>query len=214
MTITATQARPVQAAAPVAPGMRRRRSVPRMLGGVLMALVGMSVFGVVALRANPTVEVLTVARAVQAGARITDADLATASIVPDPAMHVVRARDRAQVVGRSAALPLAAGTLLTQAQLADAAAWPPAGQSVIAVGVKTGRAPSGLSPGAAVLVVVVPPNSTTADQGSAPQAAGTVIAVEQADTSGLTVVTVQLGAEAAVRIASASGDIAIVLQGR
>jgi hypothetical protein len=213
MTTAAAKTRSVQAV-PVVPGMRVRRSVPRILGGVLMALVGMAVFGVVQLRSSPAVEVLTVARPVQAGAVIAAADLATVSILADPTLRTVLARDRAKVVGRSTALPLAAGTLLTEAMLADAAAWPPSGQSVIAVGVKTGRAPSGLSPGAKVLVVVIPPNSATADQPSAPQATGTVIAVEQTDTSGLTVVTVQLNAEAAVRIASSTGDISIVLQGR
>ena len=190
------------------PGMRRRRSVPRLLGGALLVVLGSVAFAVIGLRVDPGIDVLAMARPVTAGTQLTDADLRVVHIVPDQALHVVRAGERGTVVGRTAAVPLAAGALLTSDQLGPVTD-PPPGQSVIAVGVKTGRAPSGLAPGASVLVVIVPQGGT-AD--SPPQAPAVVRAVDLTDSSGITVVSLQTSAESAVRIASATGDVALILQ--
>ena len=207
-----TGGRSVDGRAAVAlPGSRTRRSVPRILAGALAAVLGAVVFGAVGLRADPAVEVLAVARPVAAGAVIADADLTVVRIVPDPALPVVPASERSTVVGQVAAVPLAPGSLLTATQLGTAVD-PPPGQSVIAVGVKTGRAPvSALAAGASVLVLVIP----TGSDATAPavQAAAVVRSVELTDSAGVTVVTLQLASEAAVRIASATGEVALVLQG-
>ncbi len=210
---TATTSRPTRAvpapAAVATPGTRRRRSLPRMIFGALAAVLGAVVFGVVGLRADPGVDVLAVARPVTAGAQIVDADLRAVHIVADPALRVFPASQRASVVGQIAAVPLAPGSLLTAGQLGGVTD-PPPGQSVIAVGVKTGRAPAGLALGASVLVLVIPQGGA---QAAPPlQAPAVVRAVDPTDTSGVTVVTLQLSAESAVRIASATGDVALVLQ--
>ncbi|HZM74586.1 MAG TPA: SAF domain-containing protein [Candidatus Limnocylindrales bacterium] len=189
----------------VAAGARTRRSPARLFGGAALALTGALVFAVVGLRVNPAVEVLTVARPVAAGAVMSDADLSTVRIVADPAMQVFTATQKAAVVGKTAAVPLVAGTLLTAGQLGKAID-PPVGQSVIAVGLKTGRAPADLSAGAQVLVVIVANNAAPgAESGASPpvQAQAVVRAVAPADNAGIVVVTVQLAAEAAVRIVSA-----------
>jgi hypothetical protein len=193
-----------------APGTRRRRSVPRLLGGALLVVLGAVVFGVVGLRVDPGIDVIALARPVTAGTQISDADLRVVHIVPDQSLHAVRASERATVVGRTAAVPLAAGSLLTSEQLGTVTD-PPPGQSVIAVGVKTGRAPAGLAPGASVLVVVVAQGSN-GESGMPPQARAVVRAVDLTDSSGVTVVSLQMSAESAVRIASATGDVALVLQ--
>jgi len=208
---TGTGGRPVDGRAAVAlPGTRNRRSVPRILAGALAAVLGAVVFGVIGLRTDPAVEVLAVARPVTAGAVIVDADLTVVRIVPDPALPVVPASDRSTVVGQVAAVPLTPGSLLTTAQLGPTAD-PPPGQSVIAVGVKTGRAPvAALAAGAAVLVLVIPAGADTTTP--AVQAAAVVRSVELTDSAGVTVVTLQLASEAAVRIASATGEVALVLQ--
>jgi hypothetical protein len=101
--------------------------------------------------------------------------------------------------------------LLTAGQLGGVTD-PPPGQSVIAVGVKTGRAPAGLPPGASVLVLVIPQGGAQSAASPPLQAPAVVRAVDPTDTSGITVVTLQLSAESAVRIASATGDVALVLQ--
>src|SRR5262245_39150584 len=114
-TRTVVQANASTSAA--APGMRRRRSLPRMISGALAAVLGAVVFGVVGLRTDPGVDVLAMARPVSAGARIVDADLRVVHIVPDPALQVFAASQRARVAGQVAAVPLAAGSLLTMGQL-------------------------------------------------------------------------------------------------
>ncbi|MEV4706770.1 SAF domain-containing protein [Actinoplanes sp. NPDC049316] len=182
--------------------------MPRLLSGALLVVLGAVAFGVIGLRADPGIDVLAVARPVIAGAQLGDADLRVVHIVPDEDLRVVRASERSTIVGRTAAVPLAAGALLTTDQLGTVTD-PPPGQSVIAVGVKTGRAPSGLAPGASVLVVVVP-QSGAAD--TPPQARAVVRAVDLTDSSGITVVSLQMSAESAVRIAAATGDVALILQ--
>ena len=209
---TATTARPARAvpAAVATPGTRRRRSLPRMIFGALAAVVGALAFAVVGLRTDPGVDVLAVARPVIAGAQIVDADLRVVHIVADPALRVLPASQRSSVVGQIAAVPLAPGSLLTAEQL-GAVTDPPIGQSVIAVGVKTGHLPAGLPVGASVLVLVVA-QGNSGGEATPLQAQAVVRAVEPTDNAGITVVTLQLSAESAVRIASATGDVALVLR--
>lgn len=212
---TATASRPNRAAATPAavatPGTSRRRSLPRMILGALAAVLGALVFAVVGLRADPGVDVLAVARPVTAGAQIVDADLRVVHIVPDPALRVFPASQRGSVVGQVAAVPLAPGSLLTVEQL-GAVTDPPSGKSVIAVGVKTGRVPAGLPVGASVLVLVVSQAGGGGEVATPLQAPAVVRAVQPTDSAGVTVVTLQLSAESAVRVASATGDVALVLR--
>jgi len=210
---TGTATRPTRAApaAVATPGTRRRRSLPRMIFGALAAVLGALAFAVVGLRADPGVDVLAVARPVAAGAPIVDADLRVVHIVADPALRVFPASQRASVVGQIAAVPLAPGSLLTAEQL-GAVTDPPPGQSVIAVGVKTGRAPAGLAIGSSVLVLVVAQGNGGGEAPAPLQAPALVRAVEATDSTGITVVTLQLSAESAVRVASATGDVALVLR--
>jgi hypothetical protein len=181
-----------------------------MIFGALAAVVGALVFAVVGLRADPGVDVLAVARPVIAGAQIVDADLRVVHIVADPALRVFLASQRSIVVGQIAAVPLAPGSLLTAEQL-GAVTDPPPGQSVIAVGVKTGHVPAGLPVGASALVLVVA-QGNSGGEATPLQAPAVVRAVEPTDNAGITVVTLQLSAESAVRIASATGDVALVLR--
>jgi hypothetical protein len=189
----------------------RRRAPMRIIAGLLAVALGFVVGAVVLSSLNKAVDVLSVARAVSAGSVLTDADLTTVSIVPADSLHVVIAARRAEVIGQTAAVPLAVGSLLTAEQL-GAVTDPGAGQSILAVGVKTGRAPAGLAPGASVVVLVVP--SSSGAQTTPVQAPAVVRNVEVPDTSGLTVVTVQMSSEAALRVASAPGDVTIVVRGR
>jgi hypothetical protein len=189
----------------------RRRAPMRIVAGLFAIALGFVVGAVVLAKVNKAVDVLSVARVVSAGSVLTDADLTTVKIVPADTLHVIAATRRAEIVGQTAAVPLVAGSLLTAEQIGTVTD-PGAGQSILAVGVKTGRAPAGLAAGASVLVLVVPSGSGYA--AAAVQAPAVVRNVELPDTSGLTVVTVQMASEAAVRVASAPGDVAIVVQGR
>jgi hypothetical protein len=195
-------------------GLRRGRSVPHILVGSVLVLVCALTFAVTALRVDPKAAVLAVAGAVPAGHVLTDADLTTVRVAADGVVGTVSESERASVVGRSVRLPLAAGSLLS-AEVLGPAAWPPAGQSVVAVPVKVGRAPAGMVAGVQVLVVVVPAVSTSTGQpaGQLLQARAAVVAVEAPDTTGATVVSLLMESTDAVRVVGAVGDVALVVQG-
>ncbi len=195
---------------------RRRMRLSLVLFGALIVLVG-AVAGVqVAARVDDRMAVLAVARAVKAGQVITDADLMTARVSVDAAVATMPASSRTAVVGRIAAIPLAAGGLLNPAQVGTPV-WPAAGEALAAVAVKPGRAPDGLATGMRVTVLIVPPTQPgTAGTGDAEtvRAEATVESVQQAaDQAGGLLVTVLTRTEAAQRIAGASGEAALVQHG-
>jgi len=197
-------------------GLRRRRSTPHMLLGAVLVVVCGLAFAVTALRVDPRTAVLALAGPVSAGHVLSDADLTVVRIVPDPALGVLSEAQRASVVGRSVRLPLAARSLLSQDVLGPAA-WPPRGESLIAVSVKAGRVPTGVAAGAQVLVLVVPGSSATggtdASRGEVQRAPATVVSLAVADASGASVVSLLLSSADAVRIAGAAGEVALVVQG-
>ena len=187
-----------------------------VLFGALIVLVG-AVAGVqVAARVDDRVSVLALARAVKAGQVIADADVTTARVSVDAAVATMPVSSRTSVVGRTAAMPLAKGGLLNPAQV-GAPVWPAAGEALAAVAVKPGRAPDGLAPGMRVTVLIVPQiQPGTAGTGGAQtvRAEATVESVQQAaDQAGALLVTVLTQTEAAQRIASASGEAALVQHG-
>ena len=219
-TATASRTTQVNGAAglPVTRGpvVRRRVSVPRVLFGVLLVL-GFALAGaVLANRIDTRSPVLAVAHALNAGQTIIDADLTVVRVAADTTVATTPAAQRTAVVGRTATMPLTAGSLLTPAQV-GAPVWPPAGQSAIALQVKAGHAPGGLAAGAHVTVLVVPTSSGTTTQTSTSQAVqpptadATVVSIRPVgDQSGASVVTLLLTASDALRIAAASGEPVLV----
>ncbi|GGM29070.1 hypothetical protein GCM10011608_12200 [Micromonospora sonchi] len=210
------------AAVPSRPG---RRSSRRVVLGALLVLATVVVFWQVDLRVNADQSYLAVARPVSAGQVIADADLRVVRVANASGLALLPAGERSQWVGRSAVVPLAAGSLLTAEQVGPVA-WPPAGQAVIALPVKPGRAPAGLAAGARVVVLVVPavtagqpvpqPGSSTGPNSVAGVRRGvaTVVSVEAgADQVGSQLVTLLLAADTAEAVASASGDVSLVQLG-
>jgi hypothetical protein len=200
--------------------LRRRVSVRRVLLAVGLVLACALAGVVVAQRVDTRVPVLAAAHAISAGQTVTAADVTTVKVAVEAGVATVPAAQLSTVVGRVAAVPLVAGTLLSPAQFGGPV-WPGAGEAVIAVPVKPGRLPSGLPAGAQVTVLVVPSGTpggvTGGGQGGQPQvekATATVVSVEPAaDQSGTTVVTLVLSAGDATRVAAASGDVALVRLG-
>jgi hypothetical protein len=210
-----------RAADPPAPadptGLRPRRSVGRFLLALLLVAVVVLVFVTVALRADNKQPVLAVAQPVAAGQQLTSADLVVVRVAVEAGVPVVPAGNLDQVVGHTAAVPLVRGALLAPRQVGPAA-WPPAGQAVLALPVKAGHAPSGLATGATVMVLISPvagPGAAGGSAGSsgAQQAPATVVAVDRAgDGSGTVTVSLLLAQDAAVRLAGvAGGDVSLVL---
>jgi hypothetical protein len=187
----------------------RARAPRHVLVGVALMVGFALLFAVTGLRADPAVAVLAVAEPVAAGEVIGETDLRVASVVPDPAVQLVPASERDSVVGRTAAVPLAQGSLLSPGQV-GAVVWPPAGQSVVGVPVATGRLPAGLAPGSTVSVLPAEQPALAGGQGPA-VAPAVVVAVEAPNVAGIRVVSLLLG-ELQARQVAAAGEVVLLLE--
>ena len=201
------------AARSVSPSLRPKRRVWLLLVSLLSMVVCAGAFALFYVRADTRVQVLSVARAVAAGQTIAVADLRVVRVVPDAGVALVPASRASSVIGATAVVPLAPGSLLTDSQLGPAA-WPPSGQAVIAVPVKAGRIAAGVTPGVSVLVIAVtkeveprPAPSASA----APPVKATVVSVEATDASGSFVVSLLVSRQDAVRVAGAAGEVSIAV---
>ncbi|MFY1614669.1 SAF domain-containing protein [Micromonospora sp. WMMD736] len=183
-----------------------------MVLGLVLTIACSLLFAGTTLRTDPATPVLALARDVGAGQTIRDPDLKVVRIVPGDAVQVVGESQRETVVGRTAAVPLVAGSLLSPGQMGGSA-FPPVGQSVIAVGVKAGKAPAGMTVGSRVTVLVVPPTANGSPAGQAVRASASVSAIEVPDAAGLTAVSLLLSSDAALQVSLASGDVSLILQG-
>lgn len=195
------------------PGLARRRSVPHLLLGATLVVLCAVGFATTALRVDPRTSVLALVGEVEAGHILVDADLTVVRIVADSTMAVLPESQRTSVIGRGVRLPLASGTLLSE-EVLGSVAWPPSGQAVIAVEVTAGDAPTNLTAGASVLVLMVSTSSTTASAGVVEtQTAATVVSVGPADTSGTRVVSLLMTEDDAIAVAGATGEASLIVLG-
>jgi hypothetical protein len=219
---TTTAARTPAVAAPNARtgiasnAVRPRRNPVHIVAGALLVVVLALAFMWIQLRSDQTVAVLVMARPVPAGHIITSPDLRVATVVPDAGVRLVAASQADTVVGRTAAVPLVAGALLSPDQVGPAA-WPAAGEAVVALPLKPGRIPAGIAPGARVRVLTVASTEGSTGTSAAGGQAGVVATVvevsrEQVDASGTVVVSLLLRA-ADAGVAAAGGDATLVLLG-
>jgi hypothetical protein len=199
---------------------RRGRRLPYLAVGGLLVVVCVLSYAYLAVRLGDRVPVLAVARPVAAGQVFTAADLTQLPAADDPATGLIPASQASQVVGRTAVVPLLAGTLLTRSLVGDAA-YPPAGQVVASLALKPGQYPQGLAVGAHVSVfVTVPPNSapSSAPSSTAPatapdQLGAVVVGVDLGgDGQGNTVVTLLLAGTDAGRLAGAGSTNVVLMQ--
>ncbi|GAA5197412.1 hypothetical protein GCM10023322_68620 [Rugosimonospora acidiphila] len=203
-------------AAPVdTTGVRPRRSVGRLVAGLLLAAVMALVFVMVSQRTDHKVPVLAVTRSVAAGQRLTAADLVAVRVAVEAGVPVVPADQLGGVVGHTAVVPLVRGALLAPRQIGQAA-WPPAGQAEVALPVKAGHVPMDLQPGATVMVLISPAATSGATSGAQTAEVrdpATVVAVAAAsDGSGAQLVSLLVTQDAGLQLAGASsGDVSLVL---
>lgn len=197
----------------------RHRERPWIVAGVLLVVGCALVFALVSLRVGGRHPVLAVARAVPVGQVLTDADITEARVSAGDGLRTVPASQRRQVVGRTAAVPLVAGSLLTTEQLGRPSTLAP-GEAVVGLALKAGQFPAGLTPGARVRVIETGgtgagASSPTGDAGSALARNATVLDVSApgVDGSGTTVVSVKASSAEAdrVAVAAAAGRAALVL---
>lgn len=189
-----------------------RRSYPVLAAGLLAALVGALVFSTIAAGYDHRQAVLAVARPVAAGNVLTRDDLRTIKVSADTGAGLVAARDVNRIVGRTAAVPLVAGSLLAPGHLGSASGLD-SGQAAVGLLLEPGRFPPGLRAGDRVAVVSAPTGPLPAVASTLRLGTGVVEDVAPAaGTSGETV-RLRLGAEQSDIVAAegAARRVALVL---
>jgi SAF domain len=174
----------------------RRRRWSRLTAGVVTVLA--CLFGFLAassavLGAHAT-QVLAVARAVPAGAALTPADLAVVAMHPAAGVATLPASDQGQLVGRTTAVPLTAGTLLSAADLGPPH-YPSSGEAIVALALSAGAFPPQMQAGARVAVMDGRAGSSGSGQqpaGPATVMVGLVTAITPGDGAGGTQTVVSL----------------------
>lgn len=196
-----------------------RRSLPWALAGLLLVVGCALAFVVASSRLGQRQAVLAIAHTVPAGHVVDQRDLAVVRASLDPGLRPIAASARATVVGRPAAVPLLAGTLLTAAALGPSSTLRP-GEAVVGLALKPGQFPPGLAAGARVLAAETSPDAdpaAAAATGSPPRTHRAVVVgvTEPAaeDAAGDTVVSLRLAAADAPRVAAAgaAGRVVLVL---
>jgi len=218
-TTTTARPRPVPRPGSDMPLPSRRRQRPWIVAGVLLVVGCALVFALASMRIGDRRPVLAVARAVPAGQVLSAADISEVRIAAGDGIRPVPASERRQVVGRTAAVPLVAGSLLTMAQVG-----PPSvlatGEAVVGLALKSGQFPPGLAPGARVRVIdtgaaATASASPSGDAGAVLARTATVVAVSApgVDGSATTVVSIKAASAEAdrVAVAAAGGRAALVL---
>ncbi|MFI6477618.1 hypothetical protein ACIBH1_06790 [Nonomuraea sp. NPDC050663] len=147
---TATKPPEVRLQAP----RRHKRSIGWALIGLLLAVGGGIAAAVTVFEAGERTSVLAVTQALPAGHLVQLADLRSIEIASGPELHTIPVRQARKVINQPLALPLAAGALLTSEALGTGT-YPPAGEAVIAVGVKRTLFPPAVTSGSRVSVVLV-----------------------------------------------------------
>jgi len=160
-----------------------------------------------------TQEVLAARSTIHRGEVITAEDVERIRISADPALSPLPASAYDDVIGRRAALDIAAGGLLTTDSTADAP-MPPQGQSIVGISLTPAQVPAMPMYGGDRVRIIVTPGANGEVQSGAPQFTTAVVVDTFLDeTTGNTVVNVLVPyADAAVLAArAATGNVALVL---
>lgn len=136
----------------LSPTKPRRNGGLIALGVLLMVGCGL-IAAVLQMRATSKTAVLAVAHQIPAGQAIRSSDLATVEISGGDGLSAIAARDESSVVGKTAAVSMMPGTLMTRSQLALNTSVSK-GKVVIGLALKPGQIPtSHLKAGDDVLVL-------------------------------------------------------------
>lgn len=183
-------------------GSGRRRRAPYLVIGLLLVVVCAAGAVVTVMQVGNRASMLALARPVSVGHVLTAQDLRQVPLSADTGTDIIPASQEQSVLGQPVAYSLPGGTLLSRAALGQPQI-PPAGQGVVAVGVKPGQFPPELAPGTTVSVIVVPNGSTGTSQlasGGPWSAVVTSVSAQANDQS--TVVSLQLPTASARQVAA------------
>lgn len=193
------------------PKLRRRPAL--MAGGIAAICLGALLGAWAWTSTTHTSEVLAARTTIHRGDVITANDVERVRISRDPVLDPLPASAYDRVIGKRAALDVAAGGLLTAASTAGQAL-PPQGQSVVGISLTAAQLPAvSLRGGDRVRIVATPGQNGEAPAGTPQFTPAQVIDTRLDETSGNTVVDVLVPyADAGVLAArAATGNVALVL---
>ena len=180
---------------------------------VLLIVGGAAVAGLVALRQDQRVPVLTLGRDVSAGSQISADDLTTTQVATDSTL-VVRAAQSGSVIGKYARVSLVKGQLIDRTMLSSNGLMSD-GQVAVGASLAAGRYPAGgLMPGDTVLLVHVADGVGTTMTGQATIGSVSDAATKSSDPALVVTLIVGRGDAAQVAGASADGSLSVVLIAR
>lgn len=196
--------------------VRKRRRPVLWVASILLIAIAALLAGAVVNQIRDTVPVLAMSRDVARGAVITDGDLTTVEVHPDPALRMIDATSRDEVVGQLAMIDLPAGSLVVPGATGSEVQMPE-GQVMVGVALTPPQMPAGqLKPGQVVQLVSTPrTGDDVTDDTPAVSIEATVVATTTVPDTNLVVVNVHVGAAQAERAAqlSASGRVALIVKG-
>lgn len=147
---------------------------------------------------------------------LSQSDIAVVEVGVDPGLQPIPRSQLSTVIGKRAATDIAAGTLLSAAQVTDAVV-PPSGMSLVGVALSAGGMPGEpLAAGDDVRIVTTPGQDGQLDRGDPEAVAASVVSVAVSAETGQRVVTVQVpeGDAAGLAAKAATGNVALVLDSR
>ena len=193
--------------------MAAGRRIPRSFAvAVFAAVLGALLFASAFSGLDHRRTVLAVTRNVSAGDVLTAEDLRPVKVGADRGLALVGAAGRSRVIGRVAAVPLTADSLLTSAQVGSASQLA-AGEAVVGVLLEPGRYPPGLRSGDRVAVVSAPGGVAISNDPPSTITSGVVESTDPAPGSGGVVVRLRLPTDTAPMVAgeAAARRVSVVL---
>lgn len=200
----------------VAPAPRLRRR-PVLVAASAAAVCLGALLGVWAWTSTSnTHEVVAVRQTITRGETIGQEDLMTVQVGVDPGLKTIPGERLANLVGKRAAMDMAAGSLVTDEEVTSKVL-PEQGKSVVGVAL-----PPSLMPGEALVagdhvrIVATPGPQGEVGQGEPAAITATVVGLYPNGENGQTVVAVEVPQERAAELAarSATGKVALVLDSR
>lgn len=196
----------------------RRRQVPWVVAGVVLVVGFALAFATVSIRLTGVRPVLVVTGPLPAGHVLGPGDLRSVNMPAASGLVTIRAAQEPSVLGRVLSVPVAAGTLLSPAEVGAGSSLP-AGEAVVGLAVKAGQYPPALAPGDRVEVVdttgAAASQATTPATKPGPVVPATVVGVDvsPAGSSAAAVISLQVTRSDAATVAGegAAGQASVIL---
>lgn len=190
------------------PAATKRQVTARNRGRIAAGIFAIALAGLLAVLVYGNIgqrhSVIAVARTVDPGQVVTDADLTVVRVAADPEVRTMASTQRSTVVGQRATVRLLPGSLLTP-DAVTAGNVVADGSSVIGAVVKPGQYPLGLRSGDQVQVVEV--GGATGDR----PVESTIVAVASNASGNGTAISLAVPKEAATRLAAAGSEGRLLL---